>query len=333
MVNADKLSVNDPRVKRDVHGFPDISFGWRYQVPLFLDLGYRVICPDCIGYGRSVGLTIPSPFSEPVAHSIVQEAPTDSIMPYTFKSLADDIVQLAKQLGCENVIVGGHDWGAMVAYKMAFWHPEFVTHIFTVCVPYSLPSPQWVEFETYATMFPTLGYQAQFGSGLIEQKTQSADGIRHFLTALYGGQSKDQCALSAFTGVDFQKACHLSRPRFVNEEEMEYYVHEFSRNGLAGPCNFYRNRRQNFEDDLPFSNEEMRAQAVLNLPSLFLYATEDVFIRPQMTKGMHEAVTNLTVVEIEASHWILWQKPEEVNEAIRYWFKKQGLALRSPRST
>ncbi|KAJ5677527.1 uncharacterized protein N7477_003160 [Penicillium maclennaniae] len=315
--------------------FSTYPSGGDMEVPLFLDLGYRVICPDCCGYGRSVGLTITSLFSEPVAHSIVQEAPTDSIIPYTFKSLADDIVQIAKQLDCENIIVGGHDWGAMVAYKMAFWHPEFVTHIFTVCVPYSLPSPQWVEFEFEidATIFPTLGYQAQFSSGLIEQKTQSADGIRHSLTALYGGQSKGQSAMSAFTDVDFEKARHLSRPQFVNEEEMEYHVHEFSRNGLTGPCNFYRNWRQNFEDDLPFSKEEKRAQAVLEPPTLFLYATEDVFIRPEMTKGMLEAVSHLTVVDIEASHWILWQKPEEVNEALRHWFDKQGLASRNPRTT
>ncbi|KAJ5969561.1 hypothetical protein N7501_005809 [Penicillium viridicatum] len=39
-----------------------------------------------------------------------QDAPTDSIIPYTFKSLADDFVSLAKQLGCLNTIVGGHDW-------------------------------------------------------------------------------------------------------------------------------------------------------------------------------------------------------------------------------
>ncbi|KAJ5494610.1 hypothetical protein N7463_010697, partial [Penicillium fimorum] len=36
------------------HGFPIVSISWRRQIPLFLDLGFRVICPDCIGYGRSI---------------------------------------------------------------------------------------------------------------------------------------------------------------------------------------------------------------------------------------------------------------------------------------
>lgn len=37
-----------------IHGFPDLSMGWRYQIPHLLKLGFRVIAPDCIGYGRSV---------------------------------------------------------------------------------------------------------------------------------------------------------------------------------------------------------------------------------------------------------------------------------------
>jgi pimeloyl-ACP methyl ester carboxylesterase len=41
---------------------------------------------------------------------VAKDAPTDSIIPYTLKSLADDFVSLAKHLGCVNTIVGGHDW-------------------------------------------------------------------------------------------------------------------------------------------------------------------------------------------------------------------------------
>jgi hypothetical protein len=28
--------------------------GWRYQIPLLLELGFRVVCPDSVGYGRTV---------------------------------------------------------------------------------------------------------------------------------------------------------------------------------------------------------------------------------------------------------------------------------------
>jgi soluble epoxide hydrolase/lipid-phosphate phosphatase len=37
-----------------IHGFPDISLGWRYQIPYLVDLGYRTIALDCMGYGKTV---------------------------------------------------------------------------------------------------------------------------------------------------------------------------------------------------------------------------------------------------------------------------------------
>ena len=40
-----------------IHGFPDISMGWRYQIPMLLSLGLRVVAPDCMGYGRTVSAT------------------------------------------------------------------------------------------------------------------------------------------------------------------------------------------------------------------------------------------------------------------------------------
>lgn len=37
-----------------VHGFQDLSFGWRYQIPSLLDQGFRVTAIDCTGYGGTV---------------------------------------------------------------------------------------------------------------------------------------------------------------------------------------------------------------------------------------------------------------------------------------
>lgn len=85
--------------------------GWRYQIPYLLKLGFRVICPDCIGYGRSVSV-LPYLVIEPFRanHSLSQDAPEDSLEPYTFKSQAIDFYELCKPLGCKDVVVGGHDW-------------------------------------------------------------------------------------------------------------------------------------------------------------------------------------------------------------------------------
>jgi hypothetical protein len=28
--------------------------GWRYQIPMLVNMGLRVVAPDCLGYGRTV---------------------------------------------------------------------------------------------------------------------------------------------------------------------------------------------------------------------------------------------------------------------------------------
>src|SRR6266536_129679 len=61
-----------------IHGWPDISLGWRYQIPHLVSLGLRVVVPDMMGYAGT-------------------DAP-DSPTFYTCKRAADDMAELAKQL-------------------------------------------------------------------------------------------------------------------------------------------------------------------------------------------------------------------------------------------
>ena len=35
------------------HGFPELAFSWRHQVPALTDAGFRVVVPDLRGYGAS----------------------------------------------------------------------------------------------------------------------------------------------------------------------------------------------------------------------------------------------------------------------------------------
>lgn len=39
-----------------IHGWPDLSIGWRYQIPSLIEYGMRVVVPDMIGYGGTVCL-------------------------------------------------------------------------------------------------------------------------------------------------------------------------------------------------------------------------------------------------------------------------------------
>lgn len=91
--------------------------------------------------------------------------------------------------------------------------------------------------------------------------------------------------------------------------------------------NYYRSRRQNFLDEGYFTRPENRDAATIKCPALFLCATEDVTVRPEMTEGIKKSISNLTFKEVNANHWILWEKPGVVNGVLREWFQQQGLVI------
>ena len=93
---------------------------------------------------------------------------------------------------------------------------------------------------------------------------------------------------------------------------------EFTRNGVNGPCNWYRTRKLNYEDDLQLS---AASKAGLQQPVLFVQALLDSVLRPEMSKGMEKAIPNLTRGEVQASHWALWHTPKETNELIKSWIE------------
>src|SRR5690242_20293793 len=72
------------------HGFPELAYSWRHQIPALAAAGYRVIAPDMRGFGRS-------------------SAPAD-VDAYDVVSLCGDMTGLLDALGEESAIFVGHDW-------------------------------------------------------------------------------------------------------------------------------------------------------------------------------------------------------------------------------
>jgi hypothetical protein len=134
-----------------------------------------------------------------------------------------------------------HHRGCAIAYRFALEFPSFVTHLFTCAVPYLPASAQYVPLEVVVKFLPSLSYQIQFGSeeGIVESHTQDKTGIRNFLNTVYGGRTSDgKAAMAPEKGVDLELMPKLERSVLVSEEELEFYVEEYSRHGLAGPCEF-----------------------------------------------------------------------------------------------
>src|ERR1041384_3281566 len=65
------------------HGFPELSYSWRHQVPAIAAAGYHAIAPDQRGYGRS---------SKP-----------EAISDYDIVHLTDDLLGILDEMGEEQI--------------------------------------------------------------------------------------------------------------------------------------------------------------------------------------------------------------------------------------
>ncbi len=82
-----------------LHGFPELHFSWRFQLPLLAAMGYRAWAPNQRGYGAS---------SRPAG-----------VAAYTIDQLTADIAALFAASGAKTLTLIGHDWGGVVAWHCA----------------------------------------------------------------------------------------------------------------------------------------------------------------------------------------------------------------------
>lgn len=92
-----------------LHGFPQTHLMWRH-VAADLAAEHTVICPDLRGYGAS-------------------DKPAQEGDAYSKRTMAADVVALARALGHERFALAGHDRGALVAFRAGLDHPDAVTHL------------------------------------------------------------------------------------------------------------------------------------------------------------------------------------------------------------
>ncbi|MFA1540138.1 alpha/beta fold hydrolase [Actinomadura monticuli] len=89
-----------------LHGFPQTHLMWRH-VAEDLAADHTVICPDLRGYGAS-------------------DKPDGD---YSKRTMAADVVALARALGHARFALAGHDRGALVAFRAGLDHPDIITHL------------------------------------------------------------------------------------------------------------------------------------------------------------------------------------------------------------
>ncbi|MFI4992324.1 MAG: alpha/beta fold hydrolase [Solirubrobacterales bacterium] len=262
------------------HGFPELAFSWRHQMPALAGAGFRVVAPDMRGYGRS---------SAPQA-----------VEAYDVVTLCGDMTGLLDALGEEQAIFIGHDWGANLAWQLAVLHPERVRAVAGLSVPFVPRAPA----PPMPIMRRHLGedfYMAWFQEPGVADEALARD-VRRTLT------TKRQWTAQWAEKDD----APAEPPPWLSEQELGVYVEAFQRTGFTGGLNWYRNIDRNWELTADAVGRR------LEQPALFLTGERDPVRLFMPAAAMHGSVTDLRaeIVVPGAGHWVQQQEPAAVNEAL-----------------
>lgn len=63
----------------------------------------------------------------------------------------------------------------------------------------------------------------------------------------------------------------------------------------------------------------------IKCPTLFVRALGDKIVTDELANKMGSNVPDYTTRNVDASHWLLWEKPQEVNDIVTEWMQEQGL--------
>ena len=287
------------------HGFPDLGFGWRNQLPAVADAGFRAIAPDQRGYGAT---TAPEPIDA-----------------YGIEHLCGDLVDLLDALELERAVFVGHDWGGFVAWAMPVLFPERCAGIVGVCTPYT-PFPGTDFLKAVFGEDPENMYMLWFQEPGVAEAVIDRDPRLLFHKLSVGGidpATLAEVGVARESGATFNPFLDLASlpdlgEKLLNDEELDVYASTFETTGFRGGINWYRNVDENARRHPDLGVLQ------LDLPTLMLCAEWDPALPPALAADMGNRCSDLEMHTIpKAGHWVQDECPEELNDLLVDWLTRR----------
>ncbi len=89
--------------------------------------------------------------------------------------------------------------------------------------------------------------------------------------------------------------------------------------GMQPKLNWYKAAIENINWD-----DEKNLNPTIKCPVLFFTGTKDSVCLAVLFADQKQYITDLEVVELEAGHWLMEEKPHEINRTIEQWIKRIG---------
>jgi len=248
-----------------LHGFPEFWYAWRQQLPVLAAAGFRVLAVDLRGYNRS-------------------DRPS-GVVKYRMSALIADIAGLIRQLPDGAAHVVGHDWGGVVAWRLAATHPELVRQL--VVMNAAFPAAYARELRRGFGQWMRSWYVLFFQ---LPQLPEYAVG-RNQLAALQEAWRNQPRNPQAYTAADLA----------------EYRRAFPSPGALTGPVNYYRAA-------LRYRADVFGPPQQIAVPALLIWGEPEPFATPRVIEGLEQWIPQLRIERIpNASHWVQNDAPERVN--------------------
>lgn len=152
-----------------LHGFPEFWWAWRHQIGPLADAGFHVVAPDMRGYNES-------------------DAPP-AVADYRLDTLAADVVALADAVGATRFHLVGHDWGAVVGWRVAVAHADRLERVVLMDGPH--PDVLLRQALTHPTQALRSTYVAFFQLPWLPEATLGAFGFAGLKAAMRGSARAD----------------------------------------------------------------------------------------------------------------------------------------------
>ncbi len=286
-----------------LHGFPESWYSWRHQFAPVAAAGFHAVAPDMRGYGKS-------------------DKPGD-IAAYNQIEVVNDIIGLIPALGYDTAVVIGHDWGAPTAWSCALHHPDKVTAVGALSVPFS-PRGERPPLDMLQQIFKDqFFYQLYFQEPGVAEAELEAD-TRVSLRKFYYMASGEADATSFVQkGPDSDLLSGIPDPGklgpWCSDTDLDYYTGEFERSGFRGPLNYYRNHNLTWE-------LTQGAPTTIEQPAMFAAGNRDgvILMAAEALKALPNRVPNLLINELipDIGHWTQQEAPAAVNKLILEFLEK-----------
>ena len=238
---------------------------------------HYVIAPDQRGFARS---------SKPA-----------EVSDYTPDKPVADLFALADALGLPSFTLAAHDWGGAIAWMAALKHPERIDRL----------------------MMCNSAHPLIFQRTLYDDPAQrkASQYMLTFRDPAFEARIADK-GLDWFFDHSFMRHLEASD---VSAETRAAYLDEWSQPGaMSAMLNWYKATNMH----VPAVDEEPERPAfldrpfpILTMPTLVVWGMKDPALLPCQLDGLDALVSDLTIVRVDCGHFIPWEAPEAVNQAMR----------------